>query len=117
MPPSHLHLAHGKRTGIVYTENSVRSWGIMARRSTVRAALATVEAADAAASLADLPALLLPALVNLVGAESALWTQLDQAAVPGQATGSCPGESPVIPDRCWTAKRQLPSNSTRKTFR
>jgi hypothetical protein len=36
----------------------------MAARSTVRAALATVEAADASASLADLPGLLMPALVN-----------------------------------------------------
>jgi DNA-binding CsgD family transcriptional regulator len=52
----------------------------MAAASTVRAALAAVEAADAAASLADLPGLLLPALVNLVGADCALWTELDQAA-------------------------------------
>jgi DNA-binding NarL/FixJ family response regulator len=52
----------------------------MAAASTVRAALAAVEAADAAASLANLPALLLPALVNLVGADCALWTELDQAA-------------------------------------
>lgn len=52
----------------------------MAVASTVRAALAAVEAADAAASLADLPGLLLPALANLVGADCALWTELDQAA-------------------------------------
>jgi hypothetical protein len=44
----------------------------MATRSTVRAALAAVEAADAAAGLAELPGLLMPALVNLVGADSAL---------------------------------------------
>ena len=69
----------------------------MAARSTVRAALATVEAADAAASLADLPALLMPALVNLVGADSALWTELDQAAVPGQATGQLPGRVTSYP--------------------
>jgi DNA-binding CsgD family transcriptional regulator len=57
----------------------------MAARSTVRAALATVEAVDVAASLADLPGLLLPALVNLVGADSVLWTELDQAAGLDQA--------------------------------
>lgn len=66
--------------------------GIVATRSMVRAALATVEAADAAASLADLPGLLMPALVNLVGADSVLWTELGQAAgrVPGRIT-SYPG--------------------------
>jgi DNA-binding NarL/FixJ family response regulator len=52
----------------------------MAAASTVRAALAVVEAADAAASMADLPGLLLPALVTLVGADCALWTELDPAA-------------------------------------
>jgi hypothetical protein len=51
----------------------------MATRSMVRAALATVEAADNTASLADLPSLL-PAPVNLVGADSVLrdrfrWTK------------------------------------------
>jgi DNA-binding CsgD family transcriptional regulator len=54
----------------------------MATRSGVRAALATVEAADAAVSLADLPGLLLPALMETVGAESAVWTELDLAAGP-----------------------------------
>lgn len=52
----------------------------MAAASTVRAALAVVEAADGAASLADLPGPLLPALVTLVGADCALWTELDPAA-------------------------------------
>jgi DNA-binding CsgD family transcriptional regulator len=48
----------------------------------VRAALATVEAADAAVSLADLPDLLLPALMETVPAESAVWTELDLSAGP-----------------------------------
>jgi DNA-binding NarL/FixJ family response regulator len=52
----------------------------MATASTVRAALAAVEAADAAASLPELPGLLLPALAELVGADSALWTELDETA-------------------------------------
>lgn len=52
----------------------------MMGRSTVRAALATVEAADAAASLADLPRLLLPELMTAFGADSALWTELDRTA-------------------------------------
>jgi DNA-binding CsgD family transcriptional regulator len=69
----------------------------MAARSTVRAALATVEAADAAISLAELPGLLMPALVNLVGADSALWTELDQAAGPGRAAGQLPGRITSYP--------------------
>lgn len=97
VPSAHLDLDDGRQTGIVYTENSVRSWGIMAARSTVRAALATVEAADAAASLADLPGLLMPALVNLVGADSALWTELDQAAGPGQPARRLPGRITSYP--------------------
>jgi DNA-binding CsgD family transcriptional regulator len=48
----------------------------------VRAALATVEAADSAASLTELPGLLLPELANLVGADCALWTELDQSLGP-----------------------------------
>ena len=71
--------------------------GVMATRSTVRAALATVEAADAVASLADLPGLLLPALVNLVGADSVLWTELDQAARLDQAAGRLPGRITSYP--------------------
>ncbi len=69
----------------------------MAARSTVRAALATVEATDAAASLTDLPGLLMPALVNLVGADSALWTELDQAAGPGQPARRLPGRITSYP--------------------
>ena len=52
----------------------------MTGRSTVRAALATVEAADAAASLADLPGLLLPELMTAFGVDSALWTELEETA-------------------------------------
>jgi DNA-binding CsgD family transcriptional regulator len=52
----------------------------MAATSTVRAALATVEAADAAATLAELPGLVMPALVSLFGADSALWTELEMTA-------------------------------------
>jgi DNA-binding CsgD family transcriptional regulator len=47
--------------------------------------LATVEAADAAVSLADLPDLLLPALMETVSAESAVWTELDLSAGPRPA--------------------------------
>ena len=64
----------------------------MAAASTVRAALAAVEAADAAASLANLPGLLLPALVTLVGADCALWTELDPVAgSPPQLMVGYPG--------------------------
>jgi DNA-binding CsgD family transcriptional regulator len=52
----------------------------MATQSMLRAALATVEAADAAENLTVLPHLLLPALMGAVGAESALWTELDLTA-------------------------------------
>jgi hypothetical protein len=54
----------------------------MAGRSTVRAALATVEAADAAASLVDLPGLLRPEPMTAFGADSAQWTELDKTAGP-----------------------------------
>lgn len=54
----------------------------MATHSRVHAALATVEAADAAADLTDLPHLVLPALMEAVGADMALWTELDQVAGP-----------------------------------
>jgi DNA-binding CsgD family transcriptional regulator len=60
----------------------------MAATSTARAALATVEAADAAASLAELPALVMPALMNLFGADSILWTELDATAAAGQAAAT-----------------------------
>lgn len=67
----------------------------MSPASMMRAALATVEAADAAATLAELPVLLLPALMRLAGAECAIWTELD--ATPG------PGGAPMLPGRvvCW----------------
>ena len=79
----------------------------MATASTARAALATVEAADAAASLAQLPGLLLPALVNLVGADSALWTELDLTPGPGQAAGSLPGRIVGYPEPLLTEETAL----------
>ena len=79
----------------------------MATASTVRAALATVEAADAAASLAQLPGVLLPALVSLVGADSALWTELDLAPGPGAATGSLPGRIVGYPEPLLTEETAL----------
>ena len=89
----------------------------MATASTVRAALATVEAADAAASLTELPGLLLPALVNLIGADSALWTELDVTPGLGQAAGRYPAGSSVIQSRCSPRKRQRPSNGMLETSR
>ena len=79
----------------------------MATASTVRAALATVEAADAAASLAQLPGMLLPALVNLVGADSALWTELDLTPGPGQAAGSLPSRIVGYPEPLLTEETAL----------
>jgi len=79
----------------------------MATASTARAALATVEAADAAASLAQLPGVLLPALVNLVGADSALWTELDLTPAPGQAAGSLPGRIVGYPEPLLTEETAL----------
>jgi DNA-binding CsgD family transcriptional regulator len=79
----------------------------MATASTVRAALATVEAADAAASLAQLPGVLLPALVNLVGADSALWTELDTTPGPGQAAGPLPGRIVGYPEPLLTEETAL----------
>jgi DNA-binding CsgD family transcriptional regulator len=61
-----------------------------------RAALATIEAADAAPTLAELPVLLLPALVNLVDADCALWTEMDATSRHGQVTGT-----PVAPRRVF----------------
>jgi DNA-binding CsgD family transcriptional regulator len=63
----------------------------MAAAGTVRAALAVVEAADSAACLADLPGVLLPALVTLAGADCALWTELDPAGPPPRRAVSYPG--------------------------
>lgn len=79
----------------------------MATASTVRAVLATVEAADEAASLAQLPGLLLPALVNLVGADSALWTELYLAPGPGQAAGPLPGRIVGYPEPLLTEETAL----------
>ena len=79
----------------------------MAPAGTVRAALATVEAADAAASLTELPGLLLPALVNLVGADSALWTELDVTAAPDPATGLLPGRVIGYPEPLLTEQTAL----------
>ena len=44
----------------------------MTGRRTVRVALATVEAANATVSLADLPSLLLPELMTAFGADSVM---------------------------------------------
>jgi DNA-binding CsgD family transcriptional regulator len=79
----------------------------MATASTVRAALATVEAADAAASLAELPGLLLPRLVNLVGADSALWTELDVTPGLGQAAGPLPRRVVCYPESLFTGETAL----------
>ena len=79
----------------------------MATASTVRAALATVEAADAAASLAQLPGVLLPALVDLVGADSALWTELDLTPGPDQAAGPLPGRIVGYPEPLLTEETAL----------
>jgi len=80
----------------------------MATATTVRAALAAVEAADAAASLTDLPGLLLPALVDLFGADSALWTELDVTAGPDQAASLLPAviadyPGPLLDEQAATA--------------
>jgi DNA-binding NarL/FixJ family response regulator len=74
---------------------------------TVRAALATVEAVDAAASLTELPGLLLPTLVNLVGADSALWTELDVTAVLDPAAGPLPGRVIGYPEPLLTGQAAL----------
>lgn len=79
----------------------------MATASTVRAALATVEAADAAASLTQLPELLLPALMNLVGADSALWTELDVTPGPDLAAVPLPGRVVGYPEPLLTEETAL----------
>jgi DNA-binding CsgD family transcriptional regulator len=79
----------------------------MAAASTVRAALATVEAADAAATLTQLPGLLLPALVDLVGADSALWTELDVTPGLGRAAGALPGRVVAYPEPLLTKETAL----------
>jgi DNA-binding NarL/FixJ family response regulator len=79
----------------------------MATASTVRAALATVEAADAAASLAELPGVLLPALADLFGADSALWTELDLGPRAAQAAGPLPGRIVGYPEPLLTEETAL----------
>lgn len=79
----------------------------MATASTVRAALATVEAADAAASMAELPGVLLPALVDLFGADSALWTELDLTPRAVQAAGPLPGRIVGYPEPLLTEETAL----------
>ncbi len=64
----------------------------MTGQNTVRAALAAVEAADAAPSLVDLPGLLLPELMTAFGVDSALWTELDRK------TGSPPSRVVAYPE-------------------
>jgi DNA-binding NarL/FixJ family response regulator len=70
----------------------------MATGNTVRAALATVEAADRAASLTELSRLLLPLLAGLVGADSAQWTELDVTPGPDQAAGPVPSRYAGYPE-------------------
>jgi DNA-binding NarL/FixJ family response regulator len=79
----------------------------MATGSEVRAALATVEAADAAASLTELPGLLLPPLVNLLGADSALWTVLDVMPGQDQMAAPLPGQVVGYPEPLLTEETAL----------
>jgi DNA-binding CsgD family transcriptional regulator len=79
----------------------------MATDRTARAALATVEAADAAASLTDFPRLVLPALMDLVGADSVLWTELELAAGPVLAPGLLPGRVVSHPGPVLTVETAL----------
>jgi DNA-binding CsgD family transcriptional regulator len=51
--------------------------------------------------------MLLPALVNLVGADSALWTELDLTPGPGQAAGSLPGRIVGYPEPLLTEETAL----------
>ena len=79
----------------------------MATEKTVRAALATVEAADAAACLTELPGLVMPALMDLVSADSALWTELDTTASPDLAPGVLPGRVISYPEPLLTIETAL----------
>jgi DNA-binding CsgD family transcriptional regulator len=79
----------------------------MATAGTTRAALATVEAADCAASLTELPGLLLPALVDLVGADSALWTELDLTTWPDHPADRLPGRVIGYPEPLLTEELAL----------
>jgi DNA-binding CsgD family transcriptional regulator len=76
----------------------------MATDRTVRAALATVEAADAAASLTELPGLLMPALMDLVGADSALWTELVPTAGLDLVPAPLPGRVIGYPEPLLTVE-------------
>ena len=89
----------------LYGEVRTVAGGIMATAST---ALAVVEAADAAATLTDLPGLLLPSLVDLFGADSALWTELDTSASLDQVPSPVPGlivshPGPLLDEQAATA--------------
>jgi DNA-binding CsgD family transcriptional regulator len=88
----------------------------MATAKTVRAALATVEAADAAASLSELPGLVMPALMDLVGADSVLWTELDLAAGPVLAPGLLPGRVVSYPGPLLTVETALALEAHAKDF-
>jgi DNA-binding NarL/FixJ family response regulator len=79
----------------------------MATAKTVRAALATVEAADVAASLTELPGLVMPALMDLVGADSVLWTELDPAASLDLSPGLLPGRVISYPEPLLTEETAL----------
>lgn len=77
----------------------------MATASTVGAALATIEAADRAASVTELPVLLLPALADLTGADSAVWTEL----------ATRPGGDP-LPSRVVAYPEALITEETTRAF-
>ena len=79
----------------------------MATASTVRAALAAVEAADAATSLTELPGLLLPPLAHLFGADSALWTELDLTPGRNQTAGLSPSRVVGYPEPLLTQETAL----------
>ena len=88
----------------------------MATARTVRAALATVEAADAAASLTELPGLVLPALMDLVGADSALWTELDPTASLDLSPGILPGRVVGYPEPLLTVETALALEAHARDF-
>jgi DNA-binding NarL/FixJ family response regulator len=79
----------------------------MATAKTVRAALATIEAADAAAFLTELPGLVMPALMHLVGADSVLWTELDLTTSPDLAPGLLPARVTGYPEPLLTVETAL----------
>jgi DNA-binding NarL/FixJ family response regulator len=68
--------------------------------------LATVEAADAAASLTELPGLVMPALMDLVGADSVLWTELPAASLD-LPPGVLPGRVLSYPEPLLTVETAL----------